>query len=104
MIGQGSGNASLKASIACPSEQELLDSLEGHIAMSDEASVVEHLDRCGACRDRLQRLAASDALWSEAAGQLRDSEGRRIPRAQKRQGPATDADRSGRRDPAPYKA
>ncbi len=74
MIGQGSGNASLKASIACPSEQELLDSLEGHIAMSDEASVVEHLDRCGACRDRLQRLAASDALWSEAAGQLRDSE------------------------------
>ena len=81
MIGQGSGNASLKASIACPSEQELLDSLEGHIAMSDEASVVEHLDRCGACRDRLQKLAASNALGRGGRPVARQR-GRRIPRAQ----------------------
>ncbi|MCA9054065.1 MAG: zf-HC2 domain-containing protein, partial [Planctomycetaceae bacterium] len=52
---------------------ELLERcIRGELTTDEEQLLEQHLSNCTACRDRLERLAASPRRWSDAATWLRE--------------------------------
>jgi WD40 repeat protein/serine/threonine protein kinase len=58
--------------ILCLTASDLAEFLEGQMEGEEEASVLAHLDRCDACRLRLESAAADPQEWSALAASLQN--------------------------------
>lgn len=69
------GDENIVASVGakCPSDEVLLELLEGRLPEPDQASQVEHLDGCGECRLRLEELAGGTEFSAKAVRNIRET-------------------------------
>ncbi len=55
---------------SCPDKSRLGKHLEGLLTVSDEATLISHLDECEPCRKILEKLAAGDEPWLAVAREI----------------------------------
>lgn len=61
----------MQRSTHCFDDDHLRRLLEDTLGESERAAIVDHLDRCLACADGLERVAAADDFWQSSAHSLR---------------------------------
>ncbi len=55
---------------SCPDKSRLGKHLEGLLSVSEEATLISHLDECEPCRKSLEMLAAGDEPWLAVAREI----------------------------------
>jgi len=71
----GDENSVASIGANCPSDEVLLELLEGRLPEPDHASRMAHLDDCAECRLRLEELAGGAEFSAKAARNIRETAG-----------------------------